>query len=71
MCTQIRMCVQLENDTASKGFLVTKKTVLSGHSKVDKKQVLMTNGSLMKVKTIPLKTGFTVFNLIFGKKCRK
>ena len=29
MCTQIRMCVQL--DAASIGFLTTSKSVLSGH----------------------------------------
>ena len=48
-CTQIRMCVQL--DAASIGFLVTAKAVLSGHSKIDK-NILMTNGSLTKVKSI-------------------
>ena len=31
---------------------VTAKPVLSGHSKIDKTKVLMTNGSLMKVKSI-------------------
>ena len=30
----------------------TVKPVLSGHSKIDKTQILMTNGSLMKVKSI-------------------
>ena len=30
----------------------TVKPVLSGHSKIEKKKVLKTNGSLMKVKTI-------------------
>ena len=30
----------------------TVKPVLSGHSKIDKTKVLMTNGSLMKVKSI-------------------
>ena len=30
----------------------TVKPVLSGHSKMDKTKVLMTNGSLMKVKSI-------------------
>ena len=85
MCMQIRMCVQL--DAASIGFSVTAKPVLYGHSKIDKKPILMTNGSLMKVESIaeccntfdlhqviisregPLKTGFTVFNLIFEEKC--
>ena len=34
-------------------FLVsTVKPVLSGHSKIDKTKVLMTNGSLMKVESI-------------------
>ena len=28
------------------------KTVLSGHSKIDKTKILMTNGSLMKVESI-------------------
>ena len=30
----------------------TVKPVLSGHSKIDKTKILMTNGSLMKVKSI-------------------
>ena len=30
----------------------TVKPVLSGHSKIDKTKILMTNGSLMKVKRI-------------------
>ena len=30
----------------------TVKPVLSGHSKIDKTLILMTNGSLMKVKSI-------------------
>ena len=30
----------------------TVKPVLSGHSKIDKTKVLMTNGSLMKVESI-------------------
>ena len=30
----------------------TVKPVLSGHSKIDKTQILMTNGSLMKVESI-------------------
>ena len=32
--------------------LYTVKPVLSGHSKIDKTQILMTNGSLMKVESI-------------------
>ena len=32
--------------------VVTVKPVLSGHSKIDKTKVLMTNGSLMKVVSI-------------------
>ena len=31
---------------------VTVKPVLSGHSKLDKTKILMTNGSLMKVESI-------------------
>ena len=31
---------------------ITAKPVLSGHSKIDKTKVLMTNGGLMKVKSI-------------------
>ena len=31
---------------------VTFKPVLSGHSEIDKTQILMTNGSLMKVESI-------------------
>ena len=31
---------------------VTVKPVLSGHSKIDKIMILMTNGSLMKVENI-------------------
>ena len=31
---------------------ITVKPVLSGHSKIDKTKILMTNGSLMKVKSI-------------------
>ena len=30
----------------------TVKPVLSGHSKIDKTQMLMTNGSLMKIESI-------------------
>ena len=30
----------------------TVKPVLSGHSKIDKTNILMTNGSLMKVESI-------------------
>ena len=37
--------------TLSIGFPVTAKPVLSGHSKIDK-TILMTNDSLMKVKSI-------------------
>ena len=48
ICTQIHMCVQL--GAASIGFSGTAKPVLSDHSKIDK--ILMTNGSLMKVKSI-------------------
>ena len=33
-------------------FKSTVKPVLSGHSKVDKTKILMTNGSLMKVESI-------------------
>ena len=32
--------------------MLTVKPVLSGHSKIDKTEILMTNGSLMKVKSI-------------------
>ena len=31
---------------------MTVKPVLSGHSKIDKTKILMTNGSLMKVKVL-------------------
>ena len=34
------------------GTLNTVKSVLSGHSKLDKTQILKTNGSLMKVESI-------------------
>ena len=33
-------------------FIYTVKPVLSGHLKIDKTNVLMENGSLMKVKSI-------------------
>ena len=33
-------------------FKCTEKPVLSGHSKIDKTKILMTNGSLLKVKII-------------------
>ena len=33
-------------------FLDKVKPVLNGHSKLDKTKILMTNGSLMKVKSI-------------------
>ena len=33
-------------------FQNTVKPVLSGHSKIDKTKILMTNGSLMKVENI-------------------
>ena len=32
--------------------ITTVKPFLSGHSKIDKTKILMTNGSLMKVKSI-------------------
>ena len=32
--------------------MYTVKPVLSGHSKIDKTKILMTNGSLMKVESI-------------------
>ena len=32
--------------------LITVKPFLSGHSKIDKAKILMTNGSLMKVESI-------------------
>ena len=35
-----------------KGFTVTVKPVLNGHSKMDKTKVLKTNGSLMKIESI-------------------
>ena len=35
-----------------RGDQTTVKPVLSGHSKIDKTKFLMTNGSLMKVKSI-------------------
>ena len=34
------------------GNVNTAKPVLRGHSKIDKTKILMTNGSLMKVKSI-------------------
>ena len=34
------------------GFGSTVKPVLSGHSKIDKTKILMTNGSLMEVDSI-------------------
>ena len=37
-------------------FNNTIKPVLSGHSKIDKTKILMTNGSLMKVKSIAVLT---------------
>ena len=33
-------------------LILTVKPVLSGHSKIDKTNILMTNGSLMKVESI-------------------
>ena len=36
MCTQIRMCVQLE--AANIGFSVTAKSFLSGHSKIEEEK---------------------------------
>ena len=41
-CTQIRMYVQL--GAACIGVLVTVNPVLSGHSKIDKNPILMTEG---------------------------
>ena len=46
------MCLQL--DAESIGFSVTAKPVLSDQSKIDKKTILMTNGSLMKVESTVL-----------------
>ena len=43
-------CIILEGETA--GIIGTVKHVLSGHSKIDKAKILMTNGSLMKVEII-------------------
>ena len=37
---------------ASYTVLCTVKPVLSGHSKIDKTKILMTNGSLMQVESI-------------------
>ena len=34
----------------ARGFGSTVKPVLSGHSKIDKTKILMTNGTLMKVE---------------------
>ena len=95
------MCVQL--DAASIGYFSCSKTCLKRPLKNRQKNlILMTNGSLMEVKSIaecslwsilqyfwpalsdnwswkpsfglhfewPLKTGFTVFNLIFGRKMK-
>ena len=50
MCSQIRMCVQL--DAASIGFSTTSKPVLSGHLNRKKQTILMTNVRLMKVESI-------------------
>ena len=41
---------QSDEDNINK--LHTVKPVLSGHSKIDKTKILMTNGSLMKVESI-------------------
>ena len=50
MCTLICMCIQIEAETI--GFSVTTKPVLSGHSKIEKKTILMTSVSLMKVESL-------------------
>ena len=42
-CALVQGCLQLCH---------TVKSVLSGHSKLDKTKILMTNGSLMKVESI-------------------
>ena len=41
-----------ENVHADPNGLPTVKSVLSGHTKIDKTKVLMTDGSLMKVESI-------------------
>ena len=54
----------------SKDSYSTVKHVLNGHSKTDKTNILMTNGSPMKVKSIAeCSTGFTVLsdNIRIGK----
>ena len=47
---QNTISVSLQRSSADKAYTV--KSVLSGHLKIDKTNVLMENGSLMKVKSI-------------------
>ena len=51
-CTQIRTCVQLDAESIESS--VTAKSILSGHSNIDKKNPDLNNKSrsLMKVKSI-------------------
>ena len=41
-----------DDEIWSHNLFITVKPVLSGHSKMDKTNILMTNGSLMKVESI-------------------
>ena len=49
--TRPHVCAS-SSDSSLVDCAITVKPVLSGHSKIDKTKVLMTNGSLMRVESI-------------------
>ena len=50
---RINMCLRAQkNRLFEMVLLITVKTALSGHSKIDKTKVFKTNGSLMKVESV-------------------
>ena len=51
-CTQIRMCVHVQLDAASIGILGYSKTCHKWPPKIDKKPILISNSSLLKVESI-------------------
>ena len=44
--------MKLSTEKQSGHIIITVTPVLSGHSKIDKSKILMTNGCLMKVESI-------------------
>ena len=53
-----------ENDEKFHKIWHTVKPVLSGHSKIDKTKILMTNGTLMKVESIAECSPWSILQLL-------